>query len=152
MCFLRGKQYFLKPTLHSLFCNRFCRRGRSKCRTRPGTGCTLHTSGRLHATPGRGRLGVCTGHGSDFHSLHTLRIQASLQKEKRGIWTTESCKKKKATIGYKPRQRFNFNALQFWETLTSEPCQFCLGCALLKRVQLLVLCNGWRFEHSFKSK
>lgn len=73
-------EYFQIPTLHNLFCNRFCRPGRNKCRSHPGTGCTLHTSGRLHATPGRGRLLVCTGHGSDFHILHTWRILASLQR------------------------------------------------------------------------
>lgn len=72
--------YLQTPTLHNLFCNRFCRPGRNKCRSHPGTGCTLRTSGRLRATPGRERLSVCTGHGSDFHILHTSRILASLQR------------------------------------------------------------------------
>lgn len=75
-------KYFQLPTLHNLFCNRFFRPGRNKCRSHPSTGCTLHTSSRLHATPGRERLSVCTGHGSDFHILHTLRILASLQRAK----------------------------------------------------------------------
>lgn len=43
-------------TLHNLFCNKFFRPGQSKCRSHPGTGCTLRTSGRLHATPGRETL------------------------------------------------------------------------------------------------
>lgn len=49
------------------------------CRSRPGTGCTPRTSGRLRATPGPERLSVYTGHGSGFHILHTWQILASLQ-------------------------------------------------------------------------
>lgn len=66
------------PTLHNLFYSTSFRLGRSKCRSRPGTGCTLHTWGRLHATPGRGRLSGCIGRVSDFHSPHTLRFPTSL--------------------------------------------------------------------------
>lgn len=66
------------PTLHNLFYSKSFRLGRSKCRSRPGTGCTLHTWGRLHATPGPGRLSGCTGRVSDFHSPHTLRFPTSL--------------------------------------------------------------------------
>lgn len=71
---------FFNPTLHNLFCSRFCRPGRNKYRSHPSTGCTLHTLDRLRATPDRERLSVCTGHGSDFHILHTSRILASLQR------------------------------------------------------------------------
>lgn len=77
--FIRGKPFYT-PTLHNLFCSRFFRLGRSMCRSHPGTGCTPRTSGRLRATPGPGRLSVCTGHGSGFHILHTWRILASLQR------------------------------------------------------------------------
>lgn len=67
------------PTLHNLFYSKSSRLGRSKCRSRPGTGCTPRTWGRLHATPGPGRLSGCTGRVSDFHSPHTSRFPTSLR-------------------------------------------------------------------------
>lgn len=71
----------LHSTLRNLFYNTSFRLGRSKCRSRPGTGCTLHTWGRLRAIPGPGRLSGCTGRVSDFHSPHTSRIPTSLREE-----------------------------------------------------------------------
>lgn len=72
------KKLYWTLTLHNLFYSKFFRPGRNKCRSRPGTGCTLRTWGRLHATRGPGRLSGCTGRVSDFHSPHTLRFPTSL--------------------------------------------------------------------------
>lgn len=79
-CFLLVQQaHPWSPTSSNLSYSRSFRLGRSMCTSRPGTGCTLHTWGRLRATPGPGTLSGCTGRVSDFHSLHTWRFPTSLR-------------------------------------------------------------------------
>ena len=128
--------YLQTPTLHNLFCNRFCRPGRNKCRSHPGTGCTLRTSGRLRATPGRERLSVCTGHGSDFHILHTSRILASLQRVsqhcKRPDWLTQPHK-----------HSISQTTATLFLNMYFKPCER-ENSSVLQTGQVLVLCNRYR--------